>query len=85
MLSDTAFSLSTAAAKTGKQLELSEEQQKSIEGPGKDQGTLPSKEEVKEEAQYTVAVLANGAADVGKDALTSAKENLTGDQSQTLL
>jgi hypothetical protein len=85
VLSDTAYSLSTAAAKTGEQLELSEDQQKSIEGPGKDEGTLPSKDDIKEEAQDTAAVLANGAADVGKDALISAKENLSGDQSQTLL
>lgn len=85
VLSDTAFSLSTAAEKTGKQLELSEEQQKTIEGPGKDEGTLPTKEEVQDEARDTAAVITNGAADVGKDALTSAKENLSGDQSQTLL
>jgi len=85
VLADTSFSLSDAAKEAGKKLELSEGEQKTISGPGADEGSLPSKQEVKENANETTKVLVDEVAKVGQDAFHSAKENLSGDQSNTLL
>lgn len=85
VLADTAFSVSQAAQETGKTLELSTEEQQTVKGAGADEGSLPTKEEVKENAKDTAAVLGNEAAKVGKDAVTSAKEQFSGEQQETLL
>jgi hypothetical protein len=85
VLADTAFSLSEAAEKTGKELELPEQEQKTVEAPGADEGSLPSKQEVKEGAKDTADLLGEEALQVGKDAVTSAKENFSGDHKDTLL
>jgi hypothetical protein len=85
VLADTAFSLSEAAEKTGKELELSQEEQQTVASPGADEGTLPSKQEVKQNAKDTADVLEDEALKVGKDAVSSAKENFSGSQKDTLL
>ena len=85
VLADTAFSVSDAAEKAGQKLELSEQEQKQVEGPGADDGTLPTREDVQQEAQETAEVLGDGVVQVSKDALASAKENFSGDQKDTLL
>lgn len=85
VLADTAFSLSSAAEKTGKQLELSTEEQKSVQKPGADEGTLSSKEELEQNVDETSRVVGQQVANVGKDALQSAKENFSGAQGETLL
>lgn len=85
VLADTAFSLSSAAEKTGKQLELSTEEQNSVQKPGADEGTLPSKQELEQNAEETSRVVGQQVANVGKDALQSAKENFSGAQGETLL
>lgn len=85
VLSDTAFSLSHAAENTGKNLELSPEEQQKISGPGKDEGTPKSKEQVKENAKDTTALIAREAENVAKDAISSAQENLQGEHADTLL
>lgn len=85
VLADTAFSLSSAAEKTGKQLELSEQEQQTVAGPGADAGTLPSKQDLEQNAQDTTNVIGSEAVKVAKDAVESAKENFSGSQGQTLL
>lgn len=85
VLADTAFSLSDAAEKTGKELKLSQEEQQTIEGPGADEGSLPSKQEVKQGAKDTANVLEDEALKVAQDAVSSAKENFGGDHKDTLL
>jgi type III secretion system FlhB-like substrate exporter len=85
ILSDTAFSLSGAAEQTAKKLEPSEEQNKTLKGPGADDGVEPSKEDVIHEAEDVSKVMANGVGQVGKDAVTSAKEHVSGEQKQTLV
>ena len=85
VLSDTAFSVSDAAEKTGKQLELSDQEQKTIQGPGADEDSLPSKQQLQNGASETTSLLGDQALKVGSDAVTSAKENLSGDQGETLL
>ncbi|RVX69159.1 hypothetical protein B0A52_07135 [Exophiala mesophila] len=85
VLADTAFSLSSAAEKTGKQLELSAEEQGSVQKPGADEGTLPSKQDLEQNVDETSRVVGQEMANVGKDALQSAKENFSGAQGDTLL
>ncbi|KIV95680.1 hypothetical protein PV10_03304 [Exophiala mesophila] len=85
VLADTAFSLSSAAEKTGKQLELSAEEQESVQKPGADDGTLPSKQDLEQNVDETSRVVGQEIANVGKDALQSAKENFSGAQGETLL
>ena len=85
VLADTAHSISHAAEETGKQLELSEQERQTLQGPGADEGTLPTKGELQEQVKDTSQVIGNEVAQVGKDAFESAKENLSGQQSETLL
>ncbi|KAK9241685.1 hypothetical protein V1506DRAFT_550012 [Lipomyces tetrasporus] len=85
ILADTAFTLSGAAEKTGKQLELSSQEQQKLEGEAADEGSLPTKQEVNEIAQGTTRVVGNEATKVGKDTLAGAKESLSGEQCETLL
>lgn len=85
VLADTAFSLSSAAEKTGKQLELSAEEQKAISQPGADEGSLPSKQDLEQNAEETTKMIGSQVAKVGNDTIESAKENLGGAQGETLL
>lgn len=85
ILSDTAFSLSTAAEKAAKQLEPSDEQKEAIKEPGADEGTPNSKDDLAREVQDMSKVLANGAGHVSKDAITSAKEHISGREKDTLI
>lgn len=85
VLADTAFSLSAAANETGKQLELSEEEQSAVAKPGADEGTLPSKDELEQNAEDTTKVIGSQVAKIGKDTVESAKEQFSGSQRETLL
>ena len=85
VLADTAFSLSDAAEKTGKELELSEEEQKTISGPGSDEVSEVSKQQLSTTSQETGAVVADEALKVAKDAVASTQRNITGEQGETLL
>ena len=73
------------AEEVGKELEPSEAEKKTVQKPGADDGPPPTKDDVKEGAAQVSAVLGNGAAKTGSDALSSLKENVTGDQKETLL
>src|SRR5271163_4476353 len=85
VLADTAFSLAGAAEKTGKQLDLSDQERKTIQGPGADEGSHPTKDELKEDVHNTTQVIGKEVVSVGKDAVASVKENLLGAQTETLL
>lgn len=85
VLADTASSLSNAAEKTSKQLEPSEEEIKTVQGPGADEGTLPTRENLEAEARVTSKVIGSEVAKVGKAAVESVKENVSGEQKETLL
>lgn len=84
ILSDTAFSVSTAAEQTAQSLELSEQEQKKLTGPGADKENA-STEGDQENGPDTSKVVADGATQVAKDTVASAKENLKGDTADTLL
>jgi hypothetical protein len=86
VLADSAFTLSGAAERAGRKLELSEQEQKTIQGAGADDAVeTPSKDEIEENAKEVSKVIGNGVADVGKTVVQSTKENLSGEQSDTLL
>lgn len=85
VLADTAFSLSDAAEKTGKELQLSEEEQKTIAGPGSDEAADASRQQLSTTTQETGALVADEALKVTKDAVSSAQRNVTGEQGETLL
>ena len=86
ILSDTAFSLSGAAEEAGKKLEPSDEQAQAVKGPGADDGiATPTKEDVAHEAAELSKVLVNGAGQVGRDTVASAKEHVSGQQKDTLI
>ena len=85
MLADSAFTLSEAAERAGRKLELSEQEQKTIQGAGADDAVeTPSKDEIAENAEEVSKAIGNGVADVGKTIVKSAKENVS-EQSDTLL
>src|SRR5271170_356133 len=86
VLADSAFTLSGAAERAGRKLELSEQEQKTIQGAGADDAVeTPSKDEIAENAKEVSKVVGNGVADVGKTVMKSARENISGEQSDTLL
>ena len=86
VLADSALALSGAAEKAGHKLELSDQEQKTIQGAGADEAVEPpSKDDIAENAEDLSKVIGNGVAEVGKTAVISAKENLSGEQSDTLL
>ncbi|KIW20452.1 hypothetical protein PV08_01027 [Exophiala spinifera] len=86
VLADTAFSLSEAAEKTGKQLELSAEEEQAISKPGADESIQPSREDVEEAAaQKATDEIASQLKKVGTDTVESAKEHIGSDQGDTLL
>lgn len=85
VVSDTAFSLSSAAEETGKKLELSETEQKQISGAGQDETSVVKKEEETNGSAETAQLVADEATKVVKDAAVSARDNLKGEQADTLL
>lgn len=85
VFADTAYSLSNAAQEAGKQLEPSEQDSKSLEKPGADEGPPPTTNDLGHEAADVSKIVGNGLVKTGKDALSSAKENISGDQKETLL
>ncbi|KAL8949589.1 MAG: hypothetical protein Q9222_004316, partial [Ikaeria aurantiellina] len=85
VFADTAFSLSNVAEEAGKQLEPSEEQSKQIQKPGADDGPPPGAEDLEHEVNDVSKIVANGIVKTGKDAVSSAQENISGEQKDTLI
>ena len=85
IFADTAYSFSNAAHEAGKKLEPSEQNLKALEKPGADEGPPPTADDLGHEAADVSKIVGNGLAKTGKDALSSAKENISGDQKETLL
>lgn len=85
MFAESAFALSGAAEEAGKKLELSDEQQKQISGPGADEGPPPTNEDLTNDVTDVTQVVADGAMKTAKDTVTNAKEHLSGEEGETLL
>ena len=84
-MADTAHSLSGAAEEAGKKLEPGAEETKAIQAPGADEGPPPTADDLGQEVAEVSKILGNGLAKTGKDALATTKDNLSGDQKDTLL
>lgn len=85
VFSDTAFSLSEVAEEAGKKLEPSEQESKTIQKPGSEQGPPPTAHDLTNEAADVSKVVGNGLMKTGKDAFSSLQENVSGDQKETLI
>lgn len=85
VFADTAFSLSEVAEKAGKILEPSEQESKTVKEPGSDEGPPPTANDLENGAADLSKVVGNGLAKTGYDAFSSLKDNVSGDQKETLL
>lgn len=85
IFSDTAFSLSDTSQQLGGQLKPSPEEEDALKHPNADEGHLPSRDEVRQEAAHVADVVGEGAARTGRQAVESTKEHLSGEQRGTLL
>ena len=85
VFADTAFSLSEVAEEAGKKLEPSEEESKSINEPGSEEGPPPTANDLGNGAAGISKVVGNGLAKTGHDAFLSLQDNVSGDQKETLL
>ena len=85
VFADTAYSLSDAAQEAGKRLEPSQEENETVQNPGSEEGPPPTAKDLGSETAEVSKVLGNGIAKTSKDAFSSLKENVTGDQKDTLL
>lgn len=85
IFADTAFSLSGVAEEAGRKLEPSEADSKTVQNPGSENGPPPTTEDLGNGAADVSKVVGDGLAKTGQDAVASLKENITGDQKETLL
>ncbi|KAI4197025.1 MAG: hypothetical protein LQ346_003107 [Caloplaca aetnensis] len=85
VFADTAFSLSGVAQDVGKELKPSEEQSKQVEKPGADEGPPPDAKDLEHELEHVSKAVTNGIVKTSKDAISSAKENVSGEQKDTLI
>lgn len=85
VFADTAFSLSGVAQEAGQKLEPSEEESKTIQETGSDEGPPPTAKDLQDGVTDISKVVGNGLAKTGKDAYSSLQDNITGDQKETLL
>jgi hypothetical protein len=85
ILADTAFTFSDVAKEAGEQLEPSEQDKKTIKKAGSEPGPAPDTTDLKHETQEVSKVMINGLHKTGQEVITSTKENISGDQKETLL
>ena len=85
VFSDTAFSLSGVAEDAGKKLEPSNQDKKTIQEPGSEQGPPPTTKDLTNDVADVSKVVGNGLVKTGKDTLSSLQENISGEQKETLL
>ncbi|KAL8744791.1 MAG: hypothetical protein Q9190_003003 [Brigantiaea leucoxantha] len=84
VFADTAFSLSGVAQEAGEKLQPSEEQSRTIQKPGADDGPPPNATDLEEGATEVSKVVGNGLVRTSKDAVSSLQQNVSGDQKDTL-
>jgi hypothetical protein len=85
VFADTANTLSNVAEEAAKQIEPSAQESEIIKNPGTEQGPPPTTKDLEAGASEIGNVVANGLKKTGKEAGVSLKENITGDQKDTLL
>ncbi|KAK3174904.1 hypothetical protein OEA41_002150 [Lepraria neglecta] len=85
VFADTAYSLSGVAEEAGKKLEPSGQETKTIKEPGSEEGPPPTANDLGNGVADVSKVVGNGLVKTGQDAVSSLKENVTGEQKETLL
>ena len=85
VFADTAFSLSGVAEEAGKKLVPSEQDSKTLQNPGSEQGPPPTAGDLGNEATDVSKIVGNGLAKTSQDAVSSLQDNVTGDQKETLI
>lgn len=85
VFADTANAVSNVAEDAAKKIEPSAEDSETVKNPGSEQGPAPTGEDLEAEAAEIVDVVANGVKKTGEEAIASAKDNISGDQKETLL
>lgn len=84
VFSDTAKTISTVADDAAKQIEPSTEQTETVQNPG-NEGPAPTGEDLGAEVAEIGNVVANGIKKTGQEAGASLKENVSGNQKETLI
>ncbi|KAI4216804.1 MAG: hypothetical protein LQ351_000753 [Letrouitia transgressa] len=85
IFADTAFSLSEVAEEAGTKLKPSEEENKTIQQPGADEGPPPTAKDLENEISDVSKVVGNGLVKTGQNAVSSLQEKVSGEQKDTLL
>ena len=85
VFADAAFSLSGVAEEAGKELENSDQESKTLQEPGSEEGPPPTANDLGNGVADVSKIVGNGLAKTSKDAFSSLQENVTGEQGETLL
>ena len=85
VFADTAFSLSEVAEEAGKELEPSGEESQAVKEPDSANGPPPTVGDLGNGVADVSKVVGNGLVKTGRNAVSSLKENVTGEQKDTLL
>lgn len=85
VFADTANTVSDVAQEAAKQIEPSAEETETLKNPGSEQGPAPTGEDLAAENVEIADVVANGVKKTGQEAIDSLKENVSGDQKDTLV
>ncbi|TVY40135.1 Uncharacterized protein LSUB1_G003384 [Lachnellula subtilissima] len=85
VFADTANTISNVAEDAAKKIEPSAEDSEAVKNPGSEQGPPPTNEDLEADAAEIADVVTNGVKKTGKEAGASLKENVTGDQKDTLI
>ncbi|KAG0650359.1 hypothetical protein D0Z07_2947 [Hyphodiscus hymeniophilus] len=84
VFADTAKTVSNVADDAAKQIEPSSEESEAVQKPGNDSEPI-SKDDLQNEAAEITDVIANGVKKTGLEAIHSARENVSGDEKDTLV
>ena len=84
VFADTALTLSKVAEDASKEVKPSSEEAQSLAGPNADAGTPPAAQDLQGEVEDLGKVVGDGLMKTGEEAVTSAKERISGDAKDTL-
>ena len=85
VFADTAFAFSNVVENAGRQIKPSEQDSNTIKHPGSEPAPPPSADDLGDEVAQVSDVVVNGLRTTGEETVTSLKENVSGNQKETLL
>ena len=85
VFADTANTISDVAENAANQIEPSSADSEALKKPGQENGTAPTAAELESEALEVTDVVADGVKKAGEEARDSLRENLSGQQQETLV